>query len=257
MLARKPQEAGQLGQGVGQARHCRGIAPLVAVDEGVRALAGLSDCRLAGFGVQVVEDLPERGLDLGQNAALTSAWAPPSSPPPSPTLWAADSSIRAQWRAVDAAAPGRPSSAHCLKLPRSGAWHVNSLAGRHNGAALGRRGDGRGRPSSSAASRPICTCASRAICTCPRCRWRSTRPLPPLSHPPRRMPSDQFQAATEIPRSSGRPPPLTGPECSRNHRGPVGGVKAVGCKACLATLGSSFLGAERRTGGESSGGMRE
>jgi hypothetical protein len=31
----------------------------------VRALAGLGDCRLAGVGGDVVEDLPEPGLDLG------------------------------------------------------------------------------------------------------------------------------------------------------------------------------------------------
>jgi hypothetical protein len=65
MLAREAQEAGQLGQGVGQAAHRRGVALAVPVGEDVRALAGLGDCRLAGVGGDVVEDLPERGLDLG------------------------------------------------------------------------------------------------------------------------------------------------------------------------------------------------
>jgi len=35
------------------------------VGEGVRPLAGLGDRCLAGLGGDVVEDLPERGLDLG------------------------------------------------------------------------------------------------------------------------------------------------------------------------------------------------
>jgi hypothetical protein len=59
------QEAGELGQGVQQAGdRCR-VARVVAVGEGVRPLAGLGHRGLAGFGVDVVEDLPERGLDLG------------------------------------------------------------------------------------------------------------------------------------------------------------------------------------------------
>jgi hypothetical protein len=65
VLTRKAQEAGQLGQGVGQAGDRRGVALLVAVGEGVRPAAGLGDRSLAGLGGDVVEDLPERGLDLG------------------------------------------------------------------------------------------------------------------------------------------------------------------------------------------------
>jgi hypothetical protein len=65
VLTRKAQEAGQLGQGVQQAGDRRGVALLVAVGEGVRPAAGLGDRSLAGLGGDVVEDLPERGLDLG------------------------------------------------------------------------------------------------------------------------------------------------------------------------------------------------
>jgi hypothetical protein len=38
---------------------------LVAVGEGAGASAGLGDCLVAGWGVDAVEDLPERRLDLG------------------------------------------------------------------------------------------------------------------------------------------------------------------------------------------------
>jgi hypothetical protein len=65
VLTRKAQEAGQLGQDVQQAGDRRGVALLVAVGEGVRPAAGLGDRSLAGLGGDVVEDLPERGLDLG------------------------------------------------------------------------------------------------------------------------------------------------------------------------------------------------
>ncbi len=69
VLTREAQEGRQLGQGVGQARHRRGVALAVAVGEGVRALAGLRDRRLAGVGVEVVEDRPEGRLDLGLSMA--------------------------------------------------------------------------------------------------------------------------------------------------------------------------------------------
>jgi hypothetical protein len=65
VLAREAQEAGQLGQGVQQAGDRCGVALVVAVGEGARPPAGLGDRSLAGFGVEVVEDLPERRLDLG------------------------------------------------------------------------------------------------------------------------------------------------------------------------------------------------
>src|SRR5512132_1430170 len=67
VLTRKAQQAGQLSQGVGQAGDRRGVASLVAVGGGVRPAAGLGDRSLAGLGGDVVQDLPERGLD--------SAWA--------------------------------------------------------------------------------------------------------------------------------------------------------------------------------------
>src|SRR4029453_5891660 len=65
VLAWEAQEHCQLGQGVGQAGDRGWVAPVVAVGEGVGASAGLGDCLVAGRGVDVVEDLPERGLDLG------------------------------------------------------------------------------------------------------------------------------------------------------------------------------------------------
>jgi hypothetical protein len=69
VLAWEPQEAGQLGQGVRQAADCGRVAVLVAVGEGVSASAGLGDRLVAGWGVDVVEDPPERRLDLGLGVA--------------------------------------------------------------------------------------------------------------------------------------------------------------------------------------------
>jgi hypothetical protein len=65
MLAWEAQEHRQLGQGVQQAGDRGRIALAVAVGEGVGASAGLSDRLVAGRDVDVVEDLPERRLDLG------------------------------------------------------------------------------------------------------------------------------------------------------------------------------------------------
>jgi hypothetical protein len=64
VLAGEPQERGQLGQGVGQAGDRRGVAVAVAPSEGLGPLARLGDGLLAGVGGDLVEDLPERGLDL-------------------------------------------------------------------------------------------------------------------------------------------------------------------------------------------------
>jgi hypothetical protein len=65
VLGWKPQEAGQLGQGVGQAADRSWVAMLVAVGEGVGASTGLGDRLVASWGVDTVEDLPEGRLDLG------------------------------------------------------------------------------------------------------------------------------------------------------------------------------------------------
>lgn len=64
MLAGEAQEAGQLGQGVGQARDRCGVAVAVAAGEGLGPAAGFGDGLLARVGGDVVEDLPEGGLDL-------------------------------------------------------------------------------------------------------------------------------------------------------------------------------------------------
>jgi hypothetical protein len=65
VLAWEAQEHRQLGQGVQQAGDRGRVAVLVAVGEGAGASAGLGDCLVAGWGVDAVEDLPERRLDLG------------------------------------------------------------------------------------------------------------------------------------------------------------------------------------------------
>jgi hypothetical protein len=65
VLAGEAQETGEFRQGVQQAGDRCGVALAVVVGEGVRALAGLGDRCLVGLGGEVVEDLPERGLDLG------------------------------------------------------------------------------------------------------------------------------------------------------------------------------------------------
>ena len=65
VLAWEAQEHRQLGQGVGQADDRGRVALAVAVGKGVGASAGLGDRLVAGRGVDVVEDLPERRLDLG------------------------------------------------------------------------------------------------------------------------------------------------------------------------------------------------
>jgi hypothetical protein len=65
VLTWEAQEHRQLGQGVQQAGDRGRVAVLVAVGEGVGASAGLSDRLVAGIGGDVVEDLPERRLDLG------------------------------------------------------------------------------------------------------------------------------------------------------------------------------------------------
>src|SRR4029453_7661747 len=60
----EPEIAGELGQGVEQAGHRRRVDALVAVGEGLRPALGLSDRLLAGWLLDVVEDLPVGGLDL-------------------------------------------------------------------------------------------------------------------------------------------------------------------------------------------------
>ena len=65
VLAWEPQEHRQLGQGVQQAADRGWVALAIAVGERVGASAGLADRLVAGWGVDVVKDLPERLLDLG------------------------------------------------------------------------------------------------------------------------------------------------------------------------------------------------
>jgi hypothetical protein len=67
VLAGEPQEAGELGQGVGQAGDRGGVAVVVAVSEGVRPLAGLGDAWSPGSA--------SMSSKISQKAALTSAWA--------------------------------------------------------------------------------------------------------------------------------------------------------------------------------------
>ncbi len=84
VLAGEAQEAGQLGQGVGQAGDRRGVAVAPAAGERLGTLACLVDRRLAGLGGDVVEDLPERGLDLG--LGVGGVRPVPRRPPAGPAL---------------------------------------------------------------------------------------------------------------------------------------------------------------------------
>jgi hypothetical protein len=58
------QERGELGQAIQQTGDRRRVALAVAVSERFGAAARLIDRQLARVGGDVVEDLPERGLDL-------------------------------------------------------------------------------------------------------------------------------------------------------------------------------------------------
>ena len=64
VLTGKAQERGELRQGVQQAGHRRGVVVAPAAGERLGAASRLVDRRLAGVGGDVVEDLPERLLDL-------------------------------------------------------------------------------------------------------------------------------------------------------------------------------------------------
>jgi hypothetical protein len=65
VLSGEPQMHRELGEGGGQAGHRGWIGPLVAGGERYSAVGGLLDRGLAGGQLDVVEDLPVRGLDLG------------------------------------------------------------------------------------------------------------------------------------------------------------------------------------------------
>jgi hypothetical protein len=65
VLAWEAQVHCQFGQSGGQARKRRRVQGLIAVGERLRAAGRLVDGGLPGWLVDVVEDLPERGLDLG------------------------------------------------------------------------------------------------------------------------------------------------------------------------------------------------
>jgi hypothetical protein len=64
VLTREAQERGELGQALQQTGDRRRVALAVAVSERLGAAARLIDRKLARVGGDVVEDLPERGLDL-------------------------------------------------------------------------------------------------------------------------------------------------------------------------------------------------
>jgi hypothetical protein len=64
VLTREAQERGQLGQASQQTGDRRRVALAVAVSERLGAAARLIDRQLARVGGDVVEDLPECGLDL-------------------------------------------------------------------------------------------------------------------------------------------------------------------------------------------------
>jgi hypothetical protein len=64
VLTREAQERGELGQAIQQTGDRCWVALAVAVSERFGAAARLIDRKLARVGGDVVEDLPERGLDL-------------------------------------------------------------------------------------------------------------------------------------------------------------------------------------------------